>query len=1372
LVGFLVALGGCPAPGTEPAEPGPERAQLAQTLAPGFQEHLVISGRTQPTAIRFARNGHVFVAEKRGLVFEYDDIVNGPVIAHPVIDIRNEVHDFWDRGLLGLAVHPNYPATPEIYLLYAHDAFADGTGPRWGDQCPDPPGATAHGCVVYGRLSRVVIDLGTMTGTEVPLISNKWCQQYPSHSVGDLHFGPDGYLYVSAGDGASFTFADYGQDGNPCGDPPNPVGAPDDVLATAEGGRLRSQDILSNGDPVGYGGSILRLDVSGQTVRIPPDNPLVGKGTTDDDAVVAIGLRNPFRWTFRPGTRELWIGDVGETTWEEIDRLIDPVASVTNFGWPCYEGPDERPVFRGNVLCDRVYARSFPGFVGAMTVPAPFLSYNHGETFVPGETACGTGTSSITGLAFNDQSLYPADYRNALFVADGSRRCIWTVAAGATGIPDPTRRAPFLELSGGTIVDLEMGLDGRLYYVDFDLGNIYRFDYSQGNQPPVAHLTASPTSGLPPLSVTLDASASTDTEDGANLTYAWDLDGDGVFDDGTRATVIHTFTQPGVITASVQVSDTLGASAVARVDIDVGNTPPTPVIASPSAALTWAVGQAISFAGSAADAQDGPLPDRALSWELIVHHCRSETMTDCHTHSIMTVNGVSSGSFTAPDHEWPSYLELRLTAFDSGSQWYDPAWPYRRALGIDSRAQASALTNIPVLVTLTPARIDYARTQTGGRDLRFTDSHGQVLSHEIESWNPGGTSLVWVRVPVLQPASNDNRIYVYYGNPTAIDAQRPTEVWSNGYVGVWHLGASLADSSSSGRAGIDHATSAVTGAVGAGTAFDGISSYIDLGTSTMFGLGGNVTVEAWAKLVTGGAENYPRIVSNKPVWDAGAGVSFELNPGLGACTLLGSGSDFARGQAQIDGQFHYYAASIAGTTGAVYTDGIDVTFDGVVSAAAPSSERLTIGRESAGSWFGGVIDEVRLSNVARSHDWVNAQYRSMIDQMISYGSEEPSTALGSSVSVVLQPRTSLVSMSSDPAGLTLQIGARVATTPLTGRFIVGSRQTVTAPSPQTLDGVSYTFAGWSDGQAATHSYDVPATDSALRTVYRAAGSPACGATRLTTASASASSLENASFPASAAIDGNPTTRWSSAFSDPQFLVVDLGAPRHISRVVLRWEAAASGDFDIDVADTATGPWLTVHTDHAGDGGVDDIAGLSAIGRYVRMYSRQRTLPYGNSLFELEVYGDNDPSCTPPPPDTRCGNTELPIASASASSLENASLAASAAIDGDLTTRWSSAFSDPQLIVVDLGAARHVSRVVLRWEIAASADYDLDVADSASGPWRTVYSDHAGNGGIDDIAGLNEDGRFVRMYSRARTTPFGNSLYELAVFGDPSVTCTP
>ena len=243
----------------------------ASAIVPaGFQESTVWTGFTNPTTIEFAADGRVFVGEKSGRIVSYDSLADPTPT--PVADLSNAVHDFWDRGLLGMALDPDFTnGRPYIYVLYTYNKDpSDATVPRWPDNCPTPPGATADGCVVSGRLSRLTLD-----GVETPLITD-WCQQYPSHSVGDLVFGPGRALYVSAGDGASFNFADYGQDGapvNPCGDPGGVAPTP----PTAEGGALRSQDIRSAGDPTGGDGAILRVDPD--TGAALPDNPAPAAAT-------------------------------------------------------------------------------------------------------------------------------------------------------------------------------------------------------------------------------------------------------------------------------------------------------------------------------------------------------------------------------------------------------------------------------------------------------------------------------------------------------------------------------------------------------------------------------------------------------------------------------------------------------------------------------------------------------------------------------------------------------------------------------------------------------------------------------------------------------------------------------------------------------------------------------------------------------------------------------------------------------------------------------------------------------------------------------------------------------------------------------------
>src|SRR4029453_16794015 len=172
----------------------------ATTLPSGFQEQAVFQGLTLPTVVRFAPDGRIFVAEKSGKI----KIFNGLNDTTPdlLIDLSVNVHDFWDRGLLGMAIDPQFPAKPYIYVLYTYDydpTFVGPQPPRWGDTCPTPPGATGDGCVVNGRLSRLTLSNGVATGEQV--LVEDWCQQYPSHSLGSLQFGADGALYVSAGDG-------------------------------------------------------------------------------------------------------------------------------------------------------------------------------------------------------------------------------------------------------------------------------------------------------------------------------------------------------------------------------------------------------------------------------------------------------------------------------------------------------------------------------------------------------------------------------------------------------------------------------------------------------------------------------------------------------------------------------------------------------------------------------------------------------------------------------------------------------------------------------------------------------------------------------------------------------------------------------------------------------------------------------------------------------------------------------------------------------------------------------------------------------------------------------------------------------------------
>ncbi|WP_157756900.1 PQQ-dependent sugar dehydrogenase [Plantactinospora sp. KBS50] len=627
-----------------PEHPAPATA----AAPPGFTEQVVFSGLTLPTKLVFAPDGRVFVAQKDGVIKVFDSLTD----TTPTVfaDLRDEVYNYEDMGLMGLALPPGFPADPYVYVSYTYDGRIGGTAPTYHDACP-----SIGNCITSSRVSRLRADGNVMTGTEQVLLHD-WCQQIESHSIGDLHFGPDGALWISGGEGASGTFTDYGQAGNPsnpCGDPPAAAGGAM-TPPTAEGGALRAQDLRTPGDPTGLSGTLIRVDPA--TGAAPRDNPLAGNADPNARRIVAYGLRNPFRWTFRPGTREVWAGDVGWRTWEEIDRIPDPLTGpVRNYGWPCYEGNSRQSGYdAANLnLCESLYG------AGAPAVTAPYYTYQHSQQVVPGES-CRTGGSAPSGMAFypGSEGGYPLGYANALFFADYSRGCIWAMRAGSNGLPNPADIVSFAP-NAASPVDLEIGPESDLYYVDLSGGTIRRFHYTAGNTPPVAAITATPTAGSAPLTVAFDGSGSSDPDAGDLLSYRWDFDDNGTVD-ATGPTATHTYPTAGSYTARLQVTDSGGRAATATTRILVSMGGPVPVIERPTAAVRWVVGQRVSFAGHATDPHEGTLPASALSWQLINRHC--DLAGSCHTHVVLSSTGVADGSFLAPDHEYPSHLELTLTA--------------------------------------------------------------------------------------------------------------------------------------------------------------------------------------------------------------------------------------------------------------------------------------------------------------------------------------------------------------------------------------------------------------------------------------------------------------------------------------------------------------------------------------------------------------------------------------------------------------------------------------------------------------------------------------------------------------------------------------
>lgn len=748
---------------------GPSESASAADVPTGFRDDVVFAGLEEPTSVRFADDGRVFVAEKPGRVLVYEDL--GDSAPTVFADLRTQVYDRNDKGLLGLALDPDFPAQPYVYLLYTYDHILGDPGgaPKWGepdhsgDVCPKPAGTGVDDCPVSGRLVRLTAagggDQASEAGGEVEqeVLVEGWCQQFSSHSVGDLQFDAGGALYASGGEGGDANGVDYGQAGwpqvNQCGDPPAGIGGVQSP-PTAEGGALRAQDArtpASPFDPTGLSGSLIRIDPD--TGEGLPGNPLFASADANERRLVAYGLRNPFRFVLDPDGERAYVGNVGWSKFEEIDEVPLGSDKAFNSGWPCYEGPGPNAAYEslGLTLCEGLYAEP-------AAATAPFFHYRHGHQVVPDDECPLELGSAVSGIEIYDGGSFPSAYDGALFFADPVRGCIYSMMSGDGGKPDPLTAAPFM--TGGSSypgVDLEIGPGGDLYYVSlfgedpfggpYGPGSVHRISYDP--DAPRARLSSDrrwgEASAADPLQVQLDASASTSTR-AEPLDFEWDLDGDGVFEVDGGETQTASFGEAQNVTVAVRVSDSGGASTD-RLTLYPGDTPPQPSILSPEADLTWEVGQEIEFHGSAVDAEDGGVGALSLFWRTRLYHCPS----NCHVHPLQAFPSTAAGSLVAPNHDYPSHIELALTAVDSRGLTATTAIQlYPRAVDLTIASDPPGLNLSAGLLTLPAPFVLTAieggevvlsaplEVQFGGSAYRWRDwSDGGDRVHAVEAEGDG-----------------------------------------------------------------------------------------------------------------------------------------------------------------------------------------------------------------------------------------------------------------------------------------------------------------------------------------------------------------------------------------------------------------------------------------------------------------------------------------------------------------------------------------------------------------------------------------------------------------------------------------------------------
>jgi len=581
----------------------------SQTVPPGFvvENAFPLATFTKPVQIVFLPDGRKFVVEQNGRIWTITS--GGTKLSTPFIDLTLKVNSNGDRGLLGVAIDPDFVSNRWVYILYTFDVDSNGSD----DEVES-----------YGRLERYQANISNPNvadlTTQQSLIGGNWSTGIPgnsllrTHSIGALRFASDKTLLVSSGDGAG-TDIDVG------GAWPDQFG-PGKTDPSEDIGVFRSQSLNS------LCGKILRIDK--ETGDGLPSNPFWdGNPNSVRSRVWAYGLRNPYRFSIRPGSGNpdptagqpgvIYIGDVG---WNTTEELSIATQGGMNFGWPCFEGPFARAEFQAvtstnwpnaNVLCSAPPSSENPS---PKTPPVIWLDHQNQSNSYP----VGLNGSAAMGGVFYTDTTYPAQYRGKYYFGEYAFGMILGVEVDTND--NVVSTFPFLDHYLHYLVDVESDpISGDLFYIDYNHNLVNRIRYVVGNRNPIVNATVDPLSGALPLSVTVHASGSIDV-DGDSLRYVWDF-GNGLTSQNPDTTI--TYDSAATYFLTITVTDGQGGNAIKPFQVVAGQVAPLANIANPIDSVFFSQNQIVQLDASTADTTAGLVTYR---WDTDYGHNAHEHLSE------------------------------------------------------------------------------------------------------------------------------------------------------------------------------------------------------------------------------------------------------------------------------------------------------------------------------------------------------------------------------------------------------------------------------------------------------------------------------------------------------------------------------------------------------------------------------------------------------------------------------------------------------------------------------------------------------------------------------------------------------------------------